>query len=195
MNGLFAGAIILIGWFLLLSIPILIVYLIALWNVFKKAGRNGWEAIIPFYNTWALGEIAGVAWWYPLIIILSNFGLLAGTGLGLIVSLAAIVANFFVCYNLSKKFHRDTGFAVLMTLFPFVMIPIMGFSSNYQYDASVLVSENGPIDGSNMNSDKYQEGSYTEDVSGNQGMNFCSNCGKKIENRAKFCSNCGREIK
>ena len=61
---------------LLLFLPILIVYLIALWNLFKKAGRNGWEAIVPFYNTWVLSEIAGVAWGYPLIIIVSNFGLI-----------------------------------------------------------------------------------------------------------------------
>lgn len=30
--------------------------LVALWFIFKKMGREGWEAIIPFYNIYVLFE-------------------------------------------------------------------------------------------------------------------------------------------
>ena len=44
----------------LIVLAVLVVYLVALWKVFVKAGKQGWEAIIPFYNSWILVEIAGL---------------------------------------------------------------------------------------------------------------------------------------
>ena len=185
--NIFTFLVFILGWFLLLLIPILVVYLIALWKLFKKAGRNGWEAIVPFYNTWVLSEIAGVAWWYPLIIIVSNFGLIDESFISSILSLASLVANFFIMYNLSKKFHRGIGFAILATIFPFVLIPIMAFSDKYQYDKDVLVSQNGPI------GDNYDNTSFNN--SNNYSVRYCQNCGNQIDKNAKYCSRCGNEIK
>ena len=37
-------------------------------------------------------------------------------------------------------------FAILMTLFPFIMLPLVGFSKKYQFDNEVKVSPNGPFD-------------------------------------------------
>lgn len=31
--------------------------IIGVWKMFKKAGRPGWASIIPFYNVWVLGDI------------------------------------------------------------------------------------------------------------------------------------------
>ena len=39
-----------------------------------------------------------------------------------------------------------------MTLFPFVMIPLIGLSNNYKWDNSVEVSNNGPFDNTNNKS-------------------------------------------
>ena len=41
---------------LLLVIALYVVYVIGLWKLFKKAGKQGWEAIIPFYNTYMLAN-------------------------------------------------------------------------------------------------------------------------------------------
>lgn len=57
---LFSGAIIAI----IAVVTIYVIYTIALWKLFKKAGKNGWEAIIPFYNTYTLTEVAGLNWWF-----------------------------------------------------------------------------------------------------------------------------------
>ena len=62
---------------LLLVIALYAVYVIGLWKLFKKAGKQGWEAIIPFYNTYVLVEISGLNWWYFLIAI-------SGTILGML---------------------------------------------------------------------------------------------------------------
>ena len=113
---------------LLIILAIVIVIVIAKYKLYKKAGKKGWEAIIPFYSQWVYTEIAGLNWWWFLIII---GGILLGnvsdelTVLGTLVSLFGL----FVCnYNIAKKFHKDTGFAVLMTLFPVILLPILGFS-------------------------------------------------------------------
>ena len=220
--GMPAGSIIVMWMILLLVIPVLIVYLVGLWKLFKKAGRNGWEAIIPFYNTWVLAEISGVAWWYALIIILANLGIAGDGVLSSIASLASLVANFFICYNLSKKFNKDVGTAILTFLFGIVMIPVMGFSKSYQYDGNVFVSENGPFgDPSNVNnrnqgnqgfnSNGYSSQNYNSQSYNSQGYGFdngvngsdngnvetryCQYCGKQINAHAKYCGNCGSEIK
>ena len=184
---------------IIILIAALVVYMIGLWKVFKKAGKAGWEAIVPFYNNLVLVEIAGLGWWYALILILSSiYSPDDYNGIVIVFSLGFIVANFFVCYNLSKKFHKDLGFAFLMFFFPVIMFPLIGFSNEYQYDASVVVSENGPIDSNKVNSNQNQNynnqnNSYDNGISNQR--HFCSNCGNQLSGDTKFCGNCGNETK
>jgi len=89
---------------ILIVLAVAIVSIIAQWNFFKKAGKNGWEALIPYYNTWILVEISGLNWWYFLIIlaptILTMIGIAALSG---IASLASRFVYFMIYYNIAKK--------------------------------------------------------------------------------------------
>ena len=60
------AAIIFLFGFILFLIPIgvSVFTLISLWQIFKKAGRQGWESIIPVYNIIVLLEITGLPVWY-----------------------------------------------------------------------------------------------------------------------------------
>lgn len=183
----------------ILVIAILVLYLAGLWKLFQKAGRKGWEAIIPFYNSWVLVEIAGLAWWYALLVILSS--VISKGSLDYILSIGSIIAIFFAYYNISKKLHKNTGFAILMTIFPFIMIPMVGFSNNYQFDKNVPVSENGPVGQSNANYSSNNEANVNEIYSSSSNTNakvekhFCPHCGSPIDGDVKYCGNCGNEIK
>ena len=53
---------------IIFAIAIVIVEIIGRWKLFKKAGRNGWESIVPFYSNWVYVEIAGLNWWYFLLV-------------------------------------------------------------------------------------------------------------------------------
>lgn len=185
--GFFLGAIYI---FFILMIVIIVVYCIILWKLFKKCGYNGWEAIIPFYNSWILIKISELNTWYFFILISNTIcailGLDALTGLA---NLASIVASFFVYYNICKKFHKDLFYVVLTTIFPIIMLPILGFGKDNIFDNNVKVSPNGPIgdDIFSNNDDSHNNNSY-------ENNSFCRYCGNKLDSGSSFCSKCGNKI-
>ena len=94
----------LIVFFGIIAIAFYVVYVIALAKLFKKAGEDGWKAIIPFYNVFVLIQIAGLNWWYFLIAISGTICTIAKIdGLNYICNLAGMAVNFFVFYNIAKK--------------------------------------------------------------------------------------------
>ena len=150
-NATLQSILAIIGSFLLIiffiCLAILIIMIIAACKLYKKAGKDGWEAIIPFYNDWVYVEIAGLNWWWFLLLIASTIvSIIFGNNLGGLNTITnlCVIFSFFVCnYNISKKLHKNTGFAVLMTIFPVIMIPLIAFSKSYQFDHNVPVSKNG----------------------------------------------------
>lgn len=182
--------VILLGITSILFIPVLaivVVYFIGLWKLFKKCGYEGWEALIPFYNSWILIKISGLNWWYYLMLMANVIvGVLSLGTLAWIGQIASLVASFFMYYNICKKFHKDMGFTVLTFFFTFVMIPILGFKNENMYDSSVVVSPNGPINDNSFSSDN---------ASSSYGANsFCRYCGNKLEVNSNFCNKCGNKV-
>ena len=146
-TGLFAFGLGMLFLFLAILIPIIVVYIIGLWKLFKKAGKKGWEAIVPFYNTYVLIEIAGLNWWYFLIAISGTICSILGiTGLDTVCTLLSMAVNFFVFYNLAKKFRKEPiPWAIGGTLVSPIITMIFGFAGGFVYDPNVEVSKNGPI--------------------------------------------------
>ena len=179
------GSIILILFIFAIVIGYLVLYIMSMWKLFKKAGKQGWEAIVPYYNTYVLIEIAGLNWWYFLIAlsgtILSIIGL---ASLSWLATIAGYAVNFFVFWNLAKKMHKEPVVtAILGTLFSGIMIPVLGLSKDYQYDSSVAVSPNGPIGEDKMTNNNT-----------NTPERFCLGCGQKLSTNVSFCENCGKKV-
>ena len=132
---------------ILLALTYSIVNLIAQWKFFKKAGRKGWETLIPFYNTWVLIKIAGLNWWYFLILITCS--LLASTeNIGALLLMIGIVyyIMFIIYYNIAKKTKQNPILYGLLAIFvPYIPILILGLSKNITYNQTVKVSPNGPF--------------------------------------------------
>ena len=146
-TGIVEGMFGLLFLLLLIFFAGMIVYIIGLWKLFKKAGKNGWEAIVPFYNTYVLIEIAGLNWWYFLIAISGTIcSVLNITGLETICTLLNMAVNFFVFYNLAKKFKKEPiPWAIGGALVYPIIVIIFGFANSFVYDHSIEVSKNGPI--------------------------------------------------
>ena len=135
--GLIAVAIV----FFVIILALAIFLIIAECKMFKKAGEEWWKALVPVYNTWIETKIAGLAWWWCPI-ILGVTALSAFVNLSYVACIAALVISFNFYYNISKKFGKSNGFALLCTLLPIIGIPILAFGSD-KYNASVKTDKNG----------------------------------------------------
>ena len=107
----------------LVYIAVVVFEIAALWQVFVKAGRPGWGAIIPFYNIYLICKIAGRPGWWVLLFLIP-------------------IVNFFVwlvlCIDVAKAFGKSSGFAVGLWLLDFIFMPILGFgSAQYQLNTAV----------------------------------------------------------
>lgn len=103
--------------FFLLSV-LLLIYAFSLWQVFTKAGRPGWHALIPGYNLYVLVKLSGRSGWWTL---------------GFLVPVFSIVARIVVFMDLAKKFGREEGFGLGLALFGFIFFPILAFG-DAQYE-------------------------------------------------------------
>lgn len=99
------------------------------WKMFVKAGRPGWDAIIPFYNVYVLIKIAKQpGWWFILYFI----------------PLVNIAVSLIVAIKLAKAFGKSTVFGVV---FNWLIHPIgaliLGFGSA-KYNGSTPPPAGGP---------------------------------------------------
>ena len=189
--SIITATLLIILFVVILILPFFIAYYVGLWATFKKCGKKGWYSIVPFYNTWVLNEIAGLEWWYAVIIMVPISFVTENTYIVGLIDLAKAIASFFICFNISKKFEKEIGTTILLFFFPFVMYPIIGFSRNYKYNKDIFVSKNGPINLNNSNN------FYNQSNDTNSNFNekrYCSYCGNVINNNDKFCRSCGNKI-
>lgn len=80
--------------------------------IFRKAGREWWEAIIPFYNLYILTIIVGQPWWMLL---------------GFFIPFVNYIVGAYLYYHLSKRFGFDIPFTIGLVLLPFIFFPILAF--------------------------------------------------------------------
>jgi hypothetical protein len=88
------------------------------WALFKKAGREGWPAIIPVYKWLVTLEIINRPWWWIFFVYLP---------------VASIVFMVLIYIDLSRAFGKSEGYAVGLLFLPFVFYPILGFSRDVRY--------------------------------------------------------------
>lgn len=94
----------LVGW---------IISIIALWPVFTKAGRPGWGAIIPIYNTYLLVKIAG----YHGALVILYF-----------IPIVNIIVSIIVAIAVGRAFGKGGAFSFfLLWLLSIIGYLIIGF--------------------------------------------------------------------
>ncbi len=97
------------------------------WIIFQNAGRPGWAAIVPIYNTIVQLQVAKLSPWLIFICLL---GIIPIVG-SLIVGIFSIV----VSVKLGQAFNKGTGFIIGMIFLPFIFLPILAFGdSQYDFD-------------------------------------------------------------
>jgi len=94
---------------------VLLLVLVSYWKIFEKAGRKGWEGIIPIYNNWVMAEIVGKPGWVGLLVLIPYLG---------------FVVALYLIYLLSKSFGKGVLFALGMVFLPFIFFPILAFGDD-----------------------------------------------------------------
>jgi hypothetical protein len=120
-----------------LSLLLAILTLMALWQVFEKAGKQGWMSLIPIYNWVVLHRIAEKpAWWValiyltPLVVIIlsaASGSLAVTSALYIAYCIFVLVISLAMFTALAERFGHDWSFGVGLTLLPFIFLPILGF--------------------------------------------------------------------
>ena len=102
-------------YLLILAIQTVLVF-IGLWKIFSKAGYKGWLSLVPFYNIWIATKIIDKKFWWFIYMLIPFINVFV---------VILIFIEFAKCFN-----HRGLGFQILVALFPWVMLPLMGFNKD-----------------------------------------------------------------
>ena len=109
-----------------------ILYIVSLWKVFEKAGRPGWEALIPFYNIYRYIKISGSRGWMMFL---------------LVIPIVSLIANIIINLRMAKKFGQSELFGLGISFFGIIFIPILGLGdAEYEHPAGDLVDQIGEDD-------------------------------------------------
>jgi len=173
------GIIVILGFiFFLIPIAVAVFSIISLWYVLKKAGKEGWEALVPVYNWIVLLEITGLPMWYVALFF---------------VPFGNVYAMVRVYLELAKTFKQSTGFAIGLIFLCPVFLGILAFNKQITYEAPQSFATTYCSNcGSKINSDDkfcVSCGSKVE-----RPKDVCLNCGNKIKKDDKFCTHCGYKV-
>lgn len=100
---------------LVIAFIISLLFIIASWNIFKKAGKPGWIIFIPIYNQIVMLQIVGrPVWWFILQFI----------------PVVNIIISLILTLDLAKAFGKSAVFAILGLWFTPIGILILGFGKD-----------------------------------------------------------------
>ena len=115
----------------IIYLALVVLVLVSFWKVYKKAGFNGWEAIVPIYNIYILTKIVGKPGWWTALIF---------------VPVVNIVVLIWMYNLLSKSFGKTEGFTVGLLLLGIVFFPMLAFG-DAKYNGPAGDPAKGIVDG------------------------------------------------
>lgn len=110
---------------LVLLLLVVIVSLIGLYGMFKKAGITPWKAFIPFLNSWCMVEKTEVKkiWFFLQFIPIAGFFV----SLWILIKFVELFGRFNLLHHAAAVF------------LPFVYLPYMGFSKSERFAGLAVV--------------------------------------------------------
>lgn len=204
----------------IISLVLCVFVLVCMWIVFRKAGKPGWAAIVPFYNLYVLFDIT---WGSGMRFLL------------MLIPIYNIILSIQTQIRLAKAFGKGGGFAAGLIFLPYVFVPILAFSGASYQGVPVKAAPYQPNQPTNpYQNNPYQNNPYQNNPYGGAPQGgyqqpqyaaapaqpaytapqpqpqpqytapqpepqpqpearpaaFCPNCGAK-NNGEKFCPNCG----
>ena len=112
--GASAGLGAMMGVYSIVWLAVCVAMIVAMWKVFTKAGKPGWAAIIPIYNTYTLFDMVYGKGWKFLFLLVPFYNIYVGIKLYI---------------DLAHCFGKSGGFAVGLIFLNPIFMCILGFGS------------------------------------------------------------------
>ena len=102
----------------IISVALTVLGIIAMWNIFTKAGEAGWKRLIPILNTYTMFKIVyGNGWKFLLLLVpilgeilaivyLVRLGQAFGKGVGFILGLIFLAPIFIILLGFGKDQYQ-----------------------------------------------------------------------------------------
>ena len=111
----------------IVAAPFYILAVAGYWLLFKKAGRRGWEALIPYYADYIMLKLSGRPGWWVIWLFIPLGNLIVSVG---------IFIGFIKCFG--KFTFRERAAGILL---PFIYLPKWGADKNVQYLGPATTAE------------------------------------------------------
>lgn len=166
--------------FTIISLVLCVFVLVCMWIIFRKAGKPGWAAIVPFYNLYVLFDIT---WGSGMRFLL------------LLIPIYNIILSIQTQVRLAKAFGKSGGFAAGLVFLPYIFIPLLAFGKE--------TYQGVPVKAAPYQNNPYQQGGYSQQPqqpapqqpeTETRTSAFCPRCGAKSSGE-KFCQNCGAPLR
>jgi hypothetical protein len=110
--------------------------LLPLYGVFSKAGRPGWAAFVPIYNTLTILDIVGRPGWWLVFLFIPGVNIVVGA---------------ILYYELAKAFGRGMGFTLGLVFVNWIFLMILWLgSSTYEDPIEGVGREAAPAPGTDF---------------------------------------------
>lgn len=123
----------------IISLALCVFVLVCMWIVFRKAGKPGWAAIVPFYNLYVLFDIT---WGSGMRFLL------------LLIPIYNIILGIQTQVRLAKAFGKSGGFAAGLVFLPYIFIPLLAFGKE--------TYQGVPVKAAPYQNNPYQQGGYSQ---------------------------------
>ena len=128
----------------IISLVLCVFVLVCMWIIFRKAGKPGWAAIVPFYNLYVLFDIT---WGSGMRFLL------------MLIPLYNIILGIQTQIRLAKAFGKGGGFAAGLIFLPYVFMPLLAFGKGTYQGVPVKAA---PYQNNPYQNNPYQQGGYSQ---------------------------------
>jgi len=105
----------------------MILYFFANWRLFQKMGAEGWESIVPVYNTYVLFKILYGSGWKMFLLLIPFYN---------------IYVYIKLCIDFAHQFNKTTGFGIGILFLAPIFECIMAFDGCVFRDGSMEINRN-----------------------------------------------------
>ncbi len=128
----------------IISLVLCVFVLVCMWIIFRKAGKPGWAAIVPFYNLYVLFDITWGSGMRFLLMLIPFYNIILGIQTQI---------------RLAKAFGKGGGFAAGLIFLPYVFIPLLAFGKETYQGVPIKAA---PYQNNPYQNNPYQQGGYSQ---------------------------------